>query len=292
MIPITSKDSRNKRESESSEARATHIPRFNLPGVPIFNYHGLTEFLSQNVPQNTAQYWLSPIKFHSHLVHIRDQGFHTVLLHDLTDRTIDHARKLRTVVLTFDDGLVSDYEVAFRLLTESGMKAIFFLNTATLGQEGYLNWNQIVEMEQYGMSIQSHSRSHVDLTVLPTPALDAELSESKCRLEDRLGTRVDFLAAPRGLLDRRVVRRALALGYRAVCSARCLPAKPGSKTFTRITLDRDVTIKEFNGYLNCELSPYARRLSRGLLHGAMSIPGHLCQVLRCRLLKQPATASR
>jgi peptidoglycan/xylan/chitin deacetylase (PgdA/CDA1 family) len=292
MIPLTYKESQHRPESEWSDDKAIPLSRLNLSGVPVFNYHGLVESLSDKTPKDTAKYWLSPSKFHSQLVHIRDEGFHTVLLHDLTDRTIDPAHKLRTVVLTFDDGLVSDYEVAFRLLAESGMKAVFFLNTATIGQEGYLNWSQIVEMQQHGMSIQSHSRSHVDLTVLPTPALDAELSESRRRLEDQLGTRVDFLAAPRGLLNRRVVRRALALGYRAVCSTRCLPAKPGSKTFTRITLYRDVTIKEFNGFLDCELSPYARRLSRGLLQGAMSVPGHLCQVLRCRLLKQPAPASR
>lgn len=291
-MTITNRELQDSPDSAWADGGATHLPRFNLPGVPIFNYHGLAESLSQNVPQNTAQYWLSPTKFHSHLVHIRDEGFHTALLHDLTDRTIDPTHKLRTVVLTFDDGLVSDYEVAFRLLTEFGMKAVFFLNTATVGQEGYLNWNQIVEMQQHGMSIQSHSRSHVDLTVLPTPALDAELSESRRRLEDRLGTRVDFLAAPRGLLDRRVVRRALAFGYRAICSTRCLPAKPGSTIFTRITLYRGVSIKEFHGFLDGELSPYARRLSQGLLQGAMSVPGHLCQVLRCRLLKQPAAASR
>jgi len=246
--------------------------------------------MSHNIPQNVARYWLSPTKFHSHLVHIREQGCQTILFHDLRNRMIGQTREARTVVVTFDDGLVSDYEVAFGQLMESGMKAVFFLNTATVGQEGYLNWNQIVEMQKYGMSIQSHSRSHVDLTVLPASVLDAELSESKYRLEDRLGTCVDVLAAPWGLLDRRVVQRALALGYRAVCSVRCLPAKPGSTTLTRITLERDVTIKEFDGYLNGEMSTYGRRLSRGLLEGAMSIPRHFCQVLRCRLLKKRATA--
>jgi peptidoglycan/xylan/chitin deacetylase (PgdA/CDA1 family) len=279
-------------DSEQAEGKATRFVRLNLSGIPIFNYHGLVESLSNNIPETTAQYWLSPTKFRSHLVQIRDGGFHTAFLDELKDRGIDPAPQSRTVALTFDDGLSSDYEMAFPLLTEFGMKAVFFLNTLTIGQQGYLNWNQIAEMHRHGMSIQSHSRSHVDLTVLPTAALDAELGESKRRLEDGLGSRVDFLAAPRGLLDRRVVRRALALGYRAICSTRCLPAKPGSKIFTRITLYRDVTIKEFHGFLGRDLSAYARRLSQGLLQGAMSVPGHLCQVLRCRLLKQSAAASR
>jgi peptidoglycan/xylan/chitin deacetylase (PgdA/CDA1 family) len=244
------------------------------------------------VSQTTAQYWLSATKFHSHLAHIRDEGVHLALLDELKNRVLGTVSKLPTVVVTLDDGFASDYEIAFPLLVEFGMKAVFFLNTATVGQVGYLNWTQIAEMQRHGMSIQSHCRRHVDLTVLPTTELDAELSESKRRLEDRLGSRVDFLAPPRGLLDRRVVRRALALGYRAICSTRCLPAKPESTIFTRITLCRDVTIKEFHGFLNGELWPYTRRFSRGLLYGAMSVPGHLWEVLWYRWLKQPVTVSR
>jgi hypothetical protein len=128
--------------------------------------------------------------------------------------------------------------------------------------------------------------------VVPTPALDAELTESKRRLEDRLGSRVDFLAVPHGVLDRRVVRRALAAGYRAVCSTRCWPARPGSTIFTRITLRRDVQIEEFHGFLTGELWPYARWLSLGLLHRPLAIAGHLCGVLRYRWLKQPTTVSK
>jgi peptidoglycan/xylan/chitin deacetylase (PgdA/CDA1 family) len=268
-----------------------HRLGLNLPGVPIFNYHGLAESVSHEVSQSIIRYWLSPTSFRSHLAHIRDEGFHAARLDELQKPGSGRVAKLSTVVLTFDDGLASDYDIAFPLLAEFGMSAVFFLNTAMIGQAGYLNWSQIAEMQRYGMSIQSHSHRHIDLTVLPNPALDSELNESKRLLEDRLGSQVDFLAAPRGILDRRVVRRALALGYRAVCSTRCLPARPGSTIFTRITLHRGVTTKEFRGFLKGEVWPYARRLSRGLFLHPIVIPGHLCQVVRHRWLKWPATPS-
>ena len=292
MAALYEKELENVPDAESSTRRPAPLFRLMLPGTPIFNYHGLAESVPQEVSFAARRFWLSPTKFRAQLAHIREQGFRVSLLDDLNDRAVGPVPKLPAVILTFDDGLVTDYEIAFPLLAEFGCRAVFFLNTATIGQARYLDWAKIVEMQRNGMSFQSHSHRHVDLTVLPTPALDAELTESQRRLEDRLGSRVDFLAAPHGVLNRRVIRRALGVGYRAVCSTRCWPARPGSTILTRITLRRDVQIEEFHGFLTGELWPYARRLSSGLLHRPLAIAGHLCRVLRYRWLKQPATVSK
>lgn len=266
------------------------IPR--LPGVPVFNYHGLADLVPGEVPAAARQFWLSPIEFRSHLARIHDLGFHAIHLDAMENRSSSPAARLPNVALTFDDGLLTDYETAFPLLAEFGMKAAFFLNTATIGQKGYLDWAQIAEMQRHGMSIQSHSHRHLDLTVLPNAALEAELTQSKQCLEDRLGIRVDFIAAPRGVLDRRVIHRALAIGYRAVCSTRCWPACPGSNVISRITLRRGTQIEEFCGFLTGEFWPYARRLSRGLLLRPLGISGHVWGILRHRWLKQPAMVSK
>ncbi|MGH7249270.1 MAG: polysaccharide deacetylase family protein, partial [Pseudomonadota bacterium] len=197
-----------------------------------------------------------------------------------------------SVVLTFDDGLVSDYEVAFRLLAEFGMRGVFFVNPSTVGEAGYLSWSQIVEMSRAGMSIQSHSHHHLDLTVLSRKALESELADSKRSLEDHLGERVEFLAAPHGLLSRRVVRSALANGYRAACSTRCWPANPRARVFTRITLHRDIARGEFHALLTGELLTYARRLGGGALHRPRRIAGHVAGIVRHRWLRQPAPVSK
>ena len=259
-------DRKSVPEADSSTRRGAPLVRLMLPGVPIFNYHGLAESVPQEASPAARQYWLSPTQFRSQLAHIRQEGFHVALLDELKDRAVSPVPKSPVVVVTFDDGLVTDYEIAFPLLAEFGQRAVFFLNTSTIGRTGYLTWAQVAEMQRNGMSIQSHSHRHVDLTVLPSLTLESELIESKRRLEDRLGSQVDFLAAPHGVLDRRVVRRAFAVGYRAVCSTRCWPARPGTSVFTRITLRNDVRIEEFHGFLTGKLWPYARRLSSGLLH--------------------------
>ena len=292
MTAAHEKQSEKLVEVGSSANRVSSHIGLTLPGVPIFNYHGLAESAPQEVSVGARPYWLSPTQFRSQLAHIREVGFEVILMDDLKDRLMTPTSELRTVVLTFDDGLVSDYEIAFPLLVEFRQPAVFFLNTATIGKAGYLEWSQIAEMQRNGMSFQSHSHRHVDLTVLPSLNLDAELTESKQHLEDRLGSRVDFLAAPHGVLDRRVVHHALAVGYRRVCSTRCWPARPGAPIVTRITLHRDVQIEEFHGFLTGELWPYARRLSHGVLHRPRAITSHLWSVLRHRWLKQPVPVSK
>lgn len=268
-----------------------HRFRLKLPGVPVFNYHGLAASFSPEVAPAVQRFWLSPAQFRSHLAHIRHAGFRVALLEELKDRPPGLAGKIPVTVLTFDDGLASDYEFGFALLAEFGMRGTFFVNTSTVGQSGYLTWSQLAEMQSAGMSIQSHSHRHVDLTVLPELALRDELSQSRRCLQDRLGSPVEFLAAPHGLLNRRVVRSALAAGYRAVCSARCWPANPASRVFTRISLHRSTGLEEFHGFLTGEPSPYAARLFRGLLYRPGGIASHLLGILRYRWLKQAAPVS-
>lgn len=266
--------------------------RLRLPGVPVFNYHGLAELVAVGIPQADQRYWLTPGQFGAHLANIREAGFRVAILDELKEGASDSAGKNRMVVVTFDDGLASDYEFALPMLAKFGMRGVFFVNIATVGQAGYLTWSQIADMHRAGMSIQSHGYHHLDLTVLPPQSLESELTQSKRSLEDHLGCPVEFLAAPHGLVSRRVVRTALANGYRAVCSTRCWPAKPQSRVLTRITLHRDITPDGFHAFLTGEVSGYARRLSRGLLYRPWTITERLVGTVRYRWLRQAAPVSK
>ena len=62
--------------------------------------------------------------------------------------------QVQTLLKTFDDGRATDYEVAFPLLLAAGVRAEFFVNTATIERAGHLTWSQIMEMHRAGMSFQ------------------------------------------------------------------------------------------------------------------------------------------
>src|SRR3989442_223862 len=95
--------------------------------------------------------------------------------------------------------------------------------------------------------------------------LSNELRISKRLIEDRVGRAVDFLAAPHGLVDRRVVEAAQDAGYQAVCASRGWPARPGAAIVNRVTVLRDTTELQFSALLARQPRAYVPAVARTLL---------------------------
>jgi len=89
------------------------------------------------------------------------------------------------IVLTFDDGYLSDYTFCVPILLRFGFKAVFFVTTGRIGTPGYLNWEQLKEMTGKGMSVQSHGVSHSFLSEMKNQEVIQELLESKNLIEKK-----------------------------------------------------------------------------------------------------------
>lgn len=241
----------------------SRLPRaVRVPGIPIVVYHGLSEDLN-GVPYSEQKYWIRPAQFSRHLDIIRQIGCKVISMHQVVHGSPNSDTE---VVITFDDGLISDYAIAFPALQASGCSAEFFVSTSAVGQQGYSNWDQLSEMSRAGMSIQSHGHSHVDLKSLSREQVIKELETSKKTLEDKLGVEVKYLAAPFGCWNSTVLDEALRLGYEAVCTARSIPARFGGRKIDRVVLHRETTSNEFVEYLGRDPVRYIRRVSRSLLY--------------------------
>src|SRR5215831_11371308 len=235
-----------------------------LRGVPVLQYDGLGTSLPAGVDPKLASHWIPPVSLARQLVAIRVSGPRVVKLYDAWTRDGEQSGGA-SVVLTFDDGRAADYEIAFPLLLAAGMRAEFFINTAKVGRPGYLTWPRIEEMHRAGMSFQSHSHEHVALPALSARQLRNEIRTSKRLIEDFLGRGVDFLAAPHGLVDRRVVEAAQEAGYQAVCASRGWPAQPGDAVVNRVTVLRDTTTAQFGAILARQPQAYVAAVARALI---------------------------
>jgi|GEM_PF-2961813 peptidoglycan/xylan/chitin deacetylase (PgdA/CDA1 family) len=103
------------------------------------------------------------------------------------------------LLLTFDDGYDSQYEVAQNILSQQEIPAIFFIVTNWVGRKGYMTWQQLRELVEYRQfSIGSHTVNHPNLINLSDKDLDHELSYSKSTIEDKLGTSCGLFAIPFG----------------------------------------------------------------------------------------------
>jgi peptidoglycan/xylan/chitin deacetylase (PgdA/CDA1 family) len=236
-----------------------------LGGTPVFLYHGLTLSSIPECPWHERKYWVSAAQFHDHLACIRREGHQVVQLREFWNSADGSERQYLPVALTFDDGNCSDYEIAFPLLLEAGKRAEFFVNTATVGKKRFLSWQQMSEMQQAGMSFQSHSHDHVDLSRLALRETERQLRLSKQILEARLGREVEFVSVPYGDLSTEVVKVAMQVGYRAVCTSRSWPAQPGSRLVNRAVVYSDTSPRAYEGLLVGRPTSYAIRTARGAI---------------------------
>ncbi len=73
----------------------------------------------------------------------------------------DIPKKTKKILLTVDDGFTSFYEVAWPYLKKNKIPFILFVSTEPVGNNGYMNWDQIREIEKEDFAIIGHhSHSH------------------------------------------------------------------------------------------------------------------------------------
>jgi len=184
------------------------------PELPVLMYHGLHAERAQR-GRFDAVYSVHPRAFAQQLDWLRENGYRTILLRDL-QATSDTAKR---VVITFDDGDASNFEVALPLLRERAMCAEFFITADFIDQAGMLSAAEVRALAAAGMSVQSHGATHRYLAELDESALEAELRDSKQRLEALTQQPVDALALPGGRGGERERATALRLGYRHVLNS-------------------------------------------------------------------------
>jgi len=176
--------------------------------VPILMYHYIS-----TPPEDADRYRrdlsVSPEQFEAQLRWLRDNGYTAVSLEDVA-RALSAGTPLpeRPVVLTFDDGYDDAYRNAFPLLKKHAMTGTFFVVTEWIdeGRAGYLTWDQAREMAAAGMSIQSHSRTHPDLSRgCDYDCLVYQILGSVQTIEAEIGIRPRVFCYPAGRYNREVM---------------------------------------------------------------------------------------
>jgi peptidoglycan/xylan/chitin deacetylase (PgdA/CDA1 family) len=120
------------------------------------------------------------------------------------------------VLLTFDDGDRSDYDVVLPILVEKGWRALFFVTPGFVGRPGQTGWAQWREMLAQGMALGAHGLSHRFLTAMTRETARRELVESRKRIEAETGFEVRSFSFPGGRFNRQVLEEAAEAGYEKV----------------------------------------------------------------------------
>lgn len=120
--------------------------------VPVLMYHDIS-YLGYG-------YSKTPEVFRQQMQELKDAGFHTVFYSQLIDY-VEKGTPLpsKPIVITLDDGYESNYQYAFPILKELGMKAeISLIGGAVQYSDWGLKWSEVQEMADSGLvSFQAHT---------------------------------------------------------------------------------------------------------------------------------------
>lgn len=149
-------------------------------GFPILEYHMVTE----NPHPDAKPYVVPPEDFAEQLDYLAEEGYTTITPQDYA-RARKGKQQLpeKPIILSFDDGYEDNWRVVLPMLEERRMRAVFYMVTNSIGQPGYLTWDNLFDMERRGMEIGSHTANHLPLTTLSPEKQREELRLSKLMLE-------------------------------------------------------------------------------------------------------------
>jgi peptidoglycan/xylan/chitin deacetylase (PgdA/CDA1 family) len=180
--------------------------------IPILMYHVLSA-APRGAPE--PQLWVSKRRFAGEMGALHGTGYHAITLATAV-RAWRHGGPLpsRPVVISFDDGYLSDYTHARPVLRRLGWPGVLNLVLQNVGPGG-ITAREVRGLIASGWEIDSHTLTHPDLTTLPPVVLRHELVGSRAEIRRRFGQPADFFCYPSGRYDARVEAAVRAAGYRA-----------------------------------------------------------------------------
>lgn len=118
----------------------------------------------------------------------------------------------KPIVVSFDDGYLTQYRRAAPLLAAHGWPGVLNLKVNAVRQHE-LTEAMVKEMIAAGWEIDAHTITHPDVTTLDPAGLHREIAGSRDRLRRRFGVPVNFFCYPSGAYNDAAVAAVQAAGY-------------------------------------------------------------------------------
>ena len=193
------------------------------------------------------------------------------------------------VCITFDDGCETDLIAAAPVLREFGCNAMFYLTAGFLGTPGYLNADQVRELDAQRFEIGCHSMTHPYLSDLMETELKREIVDAKLQIEAILGHAIQHFSCPGGRYNQHALRMARQAGFATVANSQFYANSSRTNPYElgRVAMLRDLTLEEFAGTCRGR-GLWKKRLQYEARRGAQRVFGNRAyDRLRAVLLGEP-----
>ena len=175
-----------------SKSFSQNLNEFNPDkGVIALMYHRFNEnkYPSTNIKNEI---------FLEHLSEINNSEFEFIPFNKFSE-IIKTKMKKNYLLLTIDDAFESFYVNAWPVLKKRKIPFILFVSTREVGKNGYMNWEQIKEIEKNDfVTIGNHSHTHEYLIDWTDDKIKADLETSIKIFEENLGYSPNIFSYPFG----------------------------------------------------------------------------------------------
>lgn len=173
--------------------------------IPILCYHQLREYRGSDSKTSKA-YIVPPAAFREQMKLLHDSGYSTILPDQLQDYLLrNQPIPEKSVMLTFDDTDLSQFEVAKAELKKYGYQGVFFIMTVSINRPGYMTAGQIRELSDDGHVIGLHTWDHHNVKKYGEADWPLQIEKPKKRLEEIAGKQVKYFAYPFGLWNEEAI---------------------------------------------------------------------------------------
>ena len=201
MLNRPNQSKSNQQQSQTSQSKtAAKWKTYDEPvQIPILMYHAV--HVMDPSEASNANLIVAPDNFEAQIKAMVDASYYFLTPEEAYKAFTENALPAKKVVwLTFDDGNEDFYTIAYPILKKYKAKATNNIITGFVkkGNAGNLTVKQMKEMMAHGMSFQSHTVNHPDLSATDKATQKVELTDSIDFLENKLNTKVNTIAYPSG----------------------------------------------------------------------------------------------
>lgn len=201
MLNRPNQSKSNQQQAQTSQSKTTaKWKTYDEPvQIPILMYHAV--HVMDPSEASNANLIVDPDLFEAQIKALSKAGYYFLTPEEAYKAFTENALPAKKVVwLTFDDGNEDFYTIAYPILKKYKAKATNNVITGFVkkGNAGNLTVKQMKEMMAHGMSFQSHTVNHPDLSTTDKATQKVELTDSIDFLENKLNTKVNTIAYPSG----------------------------------------------------------------------------------------------
>ena len=189
-------------------------------------------------------------KYRQQMMYILENGFETLTFSDLNNIDKLTSSNNMKILITFDDGFRSNYELVFPIMKELNLKFNIFLEVGAINKKGnYLNWKMINEMIESGLvGIGAHTYTHKDARFIDRNNFNKEILEANEEILRNTGVQVEDFAFPFGYYNKNIIKLLDELKvYKRLYTIDCRPTLKTNNTiiYGRVGISDDDSDNDF-----------------------------------------------